>query len=586
MRYQPRMRRSLALAALAVAACASRAAAPRDLTTTSERSGWVKTGRHDETVRLCHDLAAAHPREARCEVFGTTPSGRPMVAVVLGRADLTADAPVLFALAGIHAGEIDGKDAGFAFARDLLTGAVAPGALARIRVVFVPTFNVDGHERFGPNHRPNQRGPEEMGFRTTATGLNLNRDFIKADAPEMRALLALWARWEPTLFVDLHATDGAKFEHDIAVMVAPKAGRGDDLEAAARALQARVLDRMTARGHLPLGFYPSFDEHDDPASGFTDGEAPPRFSHFYAAARDRLGVLVETHSWRPYRERVASTRAVLEELVAALVTDGAAWQRATRTAETTALAGRQVVLLSQGDPARPREIEFRGYAYQRVPSEVSGGLWTQYDETTPAIWRVPLRDQLVAAATVTAPKAGYVIDGGWAAQVAPLLELHGIRWRAVADGARLDAEVWRLPKAELGRTVEGRTTVKVTGAWTREPRVVTRGAIYVPLDQPRARLILHLLEPSAPDALVAWGMWNAAFEQKEYMEGYVAEELARTMLADPAVKAAFDQALTDPAFAASADRRLDWFYRRSPAWDERVGLIPVFRVDAAPPAAP
>jgi hypothetical protein len=155
------------------------------------------------------------------------------------RFDLPADAPVLFALAGIHAGEIDGKDAGFAFARDLLTGAVAPGALARIRVVFVPTFNVDGHERFGPNHRPNQRGPEEMGFRTTATGLNLNRDFIKADAPEMRALLALWARWEPTLFVDLHATDGAKFEHDIAVMVAPKAGRGDDLEAAARALQAR-----------------------------------------------------------------------------------------------------------------------------------------------------------------------------------------------------------------------------------------------------------------------------------------------------------------------------------------------------------
>lgn len=573
-------------AALATSACTVRTASPRDLTTTGERSGWVRTGRHDETVRLCYDAEAAHPARARCETFGTTPAGRPMVALILGGAGLGADAPVLFILAGIHAGEIDGKDAGFAFARDLLTGAIPGDPLARVRVVFVPTFNVDGHERFGRNNRPNQRGPEEMGFRTTATGLNLNRDFIKADAPEMRALLALWARFDPTLFVDLHVTDGAKFEHDVAVLVAPRTGRGDALEAAGQALQGAILERMTARGHLPLGFYPSFDGDDDPSSGFTDGEAPPRFSHFYASARDRLGVLVETHSWRTYAERVASTRAVLEELTAALVRDGGTWRAAEVAAETRSLAGREVALLSQGDPASARTIEFRGYAYERVPSEVSGGTWTRYFEDRPEVWRIPLRDRLIPVVTVTAPRAGYIVDGGWAATIAPLLALHGLRYQAIADDARVEAQVWRLPEAKLGRTVEGRTTVTIAGAWTPEPRALTRGAIFIPIDQPRARLALHLLEPSAPDALVAWGLFNAAFEQKEYMEGYVAEELARQMLADPATKAAFDAALADPAFAASPSRRLAWFYRRSPAWDERVGLIPVFRVDTPPPLAP
>ena len=90
---------------------------------------------------------------------------------------------------GIHAGEIDGKDAGFLALREALDGKAAPGALDRQVLVFVPVFNVDGHERFGRWNRPNQRGPEEMGWRTTAQNLNLNRDYVKADAPEMQAML-------------------------------------------------------------------------------------------------------------------------------------------------------------------------------------------------------------------------------------------------------------------------------------------------------------------------------------------------------------------------------------------------------------
>ncbi|MDP0983616.1 M14 family zinc carboxypeptidase, partial [Klebsiella variicola] len=88
-------------------------------------------------------------------------------------------------------------------------------------LVFVPVFNADGHERFGPWNRPNQRGPEQMGWRVTAQNLNLNRDYAKADAPEMQAMLGLVRAWDPLAIVDLHTTDGAQFRHDIAVMVEP-----------------------------------------------------------------------------------------------------------------------------------------------------------------------------------------------------------------------------------------------------------------------------------------------------------------------------------------------------------------------------
>ena len=170
--------------------------APAPLTSTSEQSGWKRTGRYAEAEALCRAFPKAFPGKARCDTLGTSPEGRPLVALVVSQdGTLTADAarrkqrPVVFFQGGIHAGEIDGKDAGYWLLRDALQGKVLPGALKGVTAVFVPVFNLDGHERFGPNHRPNQVGPEEMGFRTTAQNLNLNRDYAKVDAPEMALLL-------------------------------------------------------------------------------------------------------------------------------------------------------------------------------------------------------------------------------------------------------------------------------------------------------------------------------------------------------------------------------------------------------------
>jgi hypothetical protein len=545
------------------------------LTTTAETSQWLRTGRYDETIALCRDFARAYAG-VRCEILGETLQRRPIVALSITR---HADAPVILIQGGIHAGEIEGKDAGFRFLRDLLDGKVAPGALDAVSIVFIPVINPDGHERFGPNHRPNQRGPEEMGFRTNAARLNLNRDYIKADSPELQAELRVVRERDPVMLVDLHTTDGAQFEHDISVITAPVAPRADGLEEAATALSAKLQQRLTELGHLPIDFYPSFVDDTNPHSGFARGEAPPRFSSFFMAARSRIGVLVETHSWRTYRERELSTYHTLQALLEEAARSAPAWREVTRAADAAdlKLGGTDVTLMWTNGPGT-HDIAFRGYAYEKRLSDVTGGTWLVYDEKTPELWTVPLYDELLPAVTIEVPKGGYLVDGGFAHTVRAVLDAHGIAYELVDETAGKEAiEVFRATKVTFAPPYEGRTRAQVEGAWAVESRELGRGAIFVPIAQPRARLILHLFEPSLPDSLLQWGHFNAAFERKEYIEPYVVEAAAREMLAaDPGVRAAWEAALAaNPAM--STDDRLDWFARRHPSWDERVNLVPVYR---------
>lgn len=583
------------LAALATLAALAGCPRPRppvlELTTTAEASGWRRTGRHDEAVRLCRDLARSHPDRVRCLTYGQTSEGRPLVAVVASADGVlepgTAAArrrPVIVVQAGIHAGEIEGKDAGFVLLRELMAGTIAPGALGAVTLVFVPVVNPDGHERWGANNRPNQRGPEEMGFRTTALNLNLNRDYVKADAPEMVALLTLLRTWDPVVYVDLHTTDGAKFQHDVAVLVGPVGDRGDGLERAAATLSDTLQRGLTARGHLPLPFYPAFEDDDEPLSGFRLGEPPARFSHAYAPIRNRLGILVETHSWRTYEERARASHDTVAELLVAATTEAGRWRAACDEADRKAsqLGGAEVPIAFYADDAA-RTIDFQGYAYEQRPSEISGGRWIVYDESRPAVWQVPLRDHVVPVQTVTAPRGGYLVPAPYGGVVGRLLTVHGIRFTTLAAPVTAAGQVFRADAVKPQPSFEGRSPVKVTGAWQAETVALPAGSLWVPIDQPLARLVLQLFEPTAGDSLVSWGTFNAWFERKEYLEPYLAEAFARELLArDPAVKAEFEARLADPAFAGSPEARLAFFARKHPSWDDHKDRVPIVKTDVVP----
>jgi murein tripeptide amidase MpaA len=580
------------LAVLALLAAPLAHAVP-DLVTVSERSGFQATGRYDEVVKLCGAFQQAYPKQVKCVQFGTTPEGRPMLALAVNArgvftpaAARKANLPVTLIQGGIHAGEIDGKDAGFLALRELLEGRLASGVLDKQVLLFVPVFNVDGHERFAKWNRPNQRGPVEMGWRTTAQNFNLNRDYVKADAPEMQAMLALVNAWDPLTCVDLHVTDGAKFQHDVSIQVEPVYSGDPAFRKAGQALRANVIADIGKQGSMPQSYYMSFKETDDPASGFVDGVSDPRFSTGYFQLRNRMAMLVETHSWKDYPTRVRITHNAVVSVLRQVAAHGAEWTQAARAADVraTRIAG-QAVALTYRTTDRTTMVDFQGYAYTRTMSDVSGMLMTHYDETKPQVWHVPLRDEVVADLQVQAPGAGYVVPAAWAQMVATKLTQHGIVFRKL-DKA-IDAapvQTFRADQATFAATsFESHQRLKVIGAWKPEPRHLARGALFVPIAQPKARLVMALFEPQAPDSLLAWGEFNNAFERKEYMEDYVAEDVAREQMArDPALATAFrDRVEHDPAFAQNPHARLVFFARRHPSWDERLNLYPVLRTDVA-----
>ena len=200
--------------------------------------------------------------------------------------------------AGIHAGEIDGKDAGLMLLRELVFGRWRV-LLDRANLLFVPIFNVDGHERASTYSRINQRGPDVTGWRTNARNLNLNRDYAKLDAVETRAMVAALDQWKPDLYIDTHVTDGSDYQYDVTFGWNDSGYSPQSARWMRSTLAPQVNSALRAQGHIPGPLIP-----DDLAQGLTIATLPPRFSNGYGDVRHIPSILVETHSLKPNEQRV------------------------------------------------------------------------------------------------------------------------------------------------------------------------------------------------------------------------------------------------------------------------------------------
>ena len=575
------------------------------LLTLAEQSRFTQTGRIDEVDRLCAAMAAAWPDAVRAFDYGESAEGRPLRALLASRSgalcaqDLRARRiPVLMIQGGIHPGESDGKDAGFIALREMLSGSAALGALERIALLFVPAFNTDGHERVGRWNRPNQNGPEATGWRTTAENINLNRDYMKADTPEMQAMLGLIDTWDPLICADLHVTNGADFEPDISIQVEPINQGDPQLRQSGIELRDALIDKLARQGSLPLPFYPDLFETDNPESGFVLTVYSPRFSTGYFPQRNRFTVLVETHSWKPYAKRVPVMRNAIVSLAALAAEHGAGWLAMTRAADATAgrLGGSNLTLdyksgwrepAAAGKTAAPEAgaeaafIDFRGYAYTREPSDISGGQATVYDPTTPQTWRVRYRNRIEPTLVVRAPSLGYLIPRAYARKIGRRLQRHGITVAPLPTTLKhLALEQFRATHVTFSKQpFEGHMRAAIAGQWQALDRKIAEPALFVPMAQALSRLIVALLEPQAPDSFAAWGFFNACFEQKEQLEPYVAEQIARDLSAsNPALRDAFEHRLRDDAaFRADPAARLEFFCRHHASWDEQLNCYPIYR---------
>lgn len=568
--------------------------------TRAEESNYRSTGDYQETMRFCR-LLEATSRWIKVTSYGTSGQGRelPLVIVSKDRAFTPALAratgkPIVLIQNGIHAGEIEGKDACLALMRDLIVLRRHPNLLDNVILLVLPIFSVDAHERSGPYNRLNQNGPEEMGWRFTPIGLNLNRDYLKVEAPEMRALISrVYTQWWPHLLIDDHTTDGADFRHDLTYGYNYGAGVPAALDRwLAEAFEGRVVPRTKQQGHLTAP-YLSFRRSNDPSNGVTFGNSTPRFSTGYAPLQCRPGILVETHMLKPYATRVRATYDLLIAVLEEVSAHPGALTGAVTAAEAEVVArGRQPdpakreVVLSTGVGVKSDSFDFKGWATRWEPSDITGALVPRYS-TTPWDTVIPLYRDGQPLLVVRQP-LGYFVPQEWTA-VVDRLQIHGVAYRRLAAPWRDTVEVQRIVEWNAPpRSTEGHRPITVTRvALERRLREYRPGDLWVPLDQRSAAVAVHLFEAQAPDGLTYWNAFDTVLEPKEYAEDYVMEPIARTMLqGNPALADEFRSRLAaDTTFAKSPQARIDFFYRRSKWADPEQNLIPVARALRAPPEA-
>lgn len=592
-----------ALVVLAPASSASAASAPPPpgrpakaipAPTPAELAGYEATPDHAATLAFLRGIARRFPA-LRLQSFGTSAQGRELpLAIVSGDRAFTPAAaaktgkPVVLIVSGIHAGEIDGKDAMLEILRDMaLSRSPAQEVLDRAILLVVPIYNVDGHERISRFNRPNQDGPRDgMGFRVTASGLDLNRDHLKVASPEARALVRLVNAWRPHLHIDNHVTDGVDFRWTLTLGVVETPQATPEVDAWLRERVPAARARVEGAGY-GTGPYTDLVDGTDPSRGVQSWGGPARFSTGYFALRHRASILVEMHSYKPYRDRVTANRLFLEGMLQEVARAPRALVDAVRAGEERTVAlgrpgaapSKVALRFERSDERDTVRVPF--YAFSTRTSTVTGKPMLFFDRSEVRELEVPWFHRGKVAEEIDRPR-GYLVLPGWP-QIEDRLRVHGLKVRRLTAPATLDVQTLRVSEPKFASSsYQGLVSVGAKAAVAVEQRTVPAGTLWIPADQPDFDLAVQLLEPGSTESLFAWGLLSSVTERKEYIDTRVLEGHVATMLRDPQTAEAWEKALSDPAFAQDSGARWLWWYRRTPFWDESVGLMPVFRVPAAP----
>ncbi|MBN1540949.1 hypothetical protein JW992_02305 [candidate division KSB1 bacterium] len=554
-----------------------------------EQSDGLRTPRYLETMDYFARLANASP-QAKWQRFGVTPLGRDLnILLIDSNARFTPETnhhkPLIFILCAIHPGESAGKDAAMILARELLIENRYPHLVEKVSLGIIPIFNADGHENFNPYNRINQIGPEEMGFRVTSTRLNLNRDFMKADSPEMQHFLELYQTWKPDLLIDCHTTDGEDFQYVASYYIDTHPQFGGPISVWARDRFLPDVLRRCEEKKVYLAPYAGYVDPLRPDLGMQGGVWPPRLSNIYCTLCNRGGFLIEAHSLKNYKTRVRATGEILRACLESVADQPDELLLAVQEGDLQATQiGRDYdpeQLFSLTFSTRKDEWDtllYRGYRIERQKGKISGLEYLVYSDEKrdrPIVYYNTVRPEQ----QITPPMA-YVIPPQWQDAIA-VLQAHRVPLYRLNRSLNDSLQTYRFSDVAFHSwPYEGRFRVNYQALPVIEKIHLPPGSVYVPLANPKSRLILNLLEPQAPDALVHWGFFNTIFEHRVYFETYVMEPMAQQMLAqDPASAEEFKRRCDqDSVFAADGRKKLEFFYERTPYYDRERNRYPIVRL--------
>lgn len=556
--------------------------------TLCEKTDFLETADYEASMKYFERLADNSPY-AKFVKFGTSPQGRDMKILIVSKEgaftpELRREVgkPVILIENGIHSGEIAGKDASMIMLREMLITKEKEYLLENVILLVIPIFSVDSHERTSPYNRINQNGPTNMGWRTTSTNYNLNRDFVKADSPEMRAWLKMYNAWLPDFFIDCHTTDGLDLQYTVTYTVEkfrniPPATS----EWVTKEYEPFLKSRVEAKGYL-MAPYIWFKDRDM-NNGLLDYVTPPMLSTGYVGLQSRPGLLIETHSLKPYKERVFSTQAILETTIELINKDYDKLVTLNNSADKWNL--RNYVENEKHFPMifdYSTEVDsflFKGIKWDETESWITSVPVKEYNDE-PFEKTIPHLHQSVVVDSLTVPYA-YLIPQEWK-KVIEVLELHGIEYEVVKTKKTVDATRYKFSNVKFGAMpYDGRFKPSFDIIDYRENLTVPEGTIIVKTNQRRLPLIMYMMEPLSEDSFVKWGFFNTIFVRTEYFELYSMLPVAMDMVnKNPNLKKEFLRWLKEnPEVENNPRDRMRWFYERSPYYDETHNVCPILRVE-------
>ncbi len=467
--------------------------------------------------------------------LATSVEGRPVWLVVLGDPPpaspveaLTASKLTVYIEANIHAGEVEGKEALQMLARDIVSGPLRHLLKHQI-LLFVPVLNPDGNEKISPAHRRNQVGPEGgVGLRTNGQGLDLNRDFVKLESPEIRAVVDLLNRWDPALFVDVHTTNGSYHRHVVTYAIPHNPNTDPDVTRYLRAaLLPWVAEQMAERYGNPIIPYGNFRNRAVPDSGWSTFGPEARYGTNYVGLRNRLSILVENYAYAPFEERVKGCYQFLRTVLEYTNAHSSEIRRVLRQVDrrtATAAVGRSFGIRFRAE-AFPQSFTLRSYVF-RV--DTAGGQRRVHKTDTPRTYRLRFYGRFVSTDSVFLPHA-YLIDRRFP-HAAAHLAAHGIPVYVLRDSLRVRISRFRYTHVKTPTLpFQGHWLLSVEGKEDTLETTFPAGTYVVPLKHRLAPLAAWLLEPRSPDGLLVWNFFDRSLRAGEWSRRLGVYPVARAL---------------------------------------------------------
>lgn len=553
-----------------------------DFTTVFERSGGTETATYQETIHYYTDLVNFYS-EVAIQAIGETDSGKPLHIVILNPdrefdfETIRNTKRILLINNGIHPGESDGIDATMMLYRDILQGKIE--VPKNTVLVTIPIYNVGGSLNRNSTTRTNQNGPKEYGFRGNARNYDLNRDFIKADTKNARTFAQIFHLVKPDVFIDNHVSNGADYQYTLTHLFTQHNKLGGTLGNYLHTEMMPRLEQKLSEKEWDITPYVNVFNRV-PEKGFSQFMDHPRYSTGYTTLWNTLGMMVETHMLKPYKQRVEGTYELMKSMIE--IVDGDSGKiKELRT--DTFIHNTDLNTYSLDwtkDTTKTSTLNFKGYEGRMIPSEITDAQRLKFDRSKPFTKDVSYSNHFIPKVLVSVPRA-YVIPQGWH-NIIELLELNQVKMTRFEKDTIIAVESYKISDYKTRTNAyEGHYPhYNVQVATDSKELGFTSGDYLVKTDQSAFRYLLETLEPQAPDSFFNWNFFDTILQQKEGFSPYVWEDQAKTLLAmDPKLQINFNLKKSyEPDFANNWYAQLDWLHKQSPNYEKAHLQYPIYRI--------